>query len=214
VLGYTAYTFALGAFAFWGPAFLTRVHQVPQEKAATFFGAVLVVAGLLGTLLGGWMATAWQKRTRAGYALTLGLSVLLAVPAATLAFLFDDQAKSMICLATAMFLLFLPTGPINTLILETVPVTLRASGMALSIFVIHLFGDMWSPELVGHLSDVLRDQFTAAPPVSATPETVELLARAYGLKRAVLMLPAALVVAALLWLALAVKMRRAPKVNP
>ena len=53
----------------------------------------------------------------------------------------------------AMFLLFLGTGPVNTLILETVPANLRASAMAISIFLIHLCGDMWSSEIVGHLSD-------------------------------------------------------------
>ena len=218
VLGYTAYTFALGAFAFWGPAFLTRVHQVPEARAATFFGAVLVVAGLLGTLLGGWLATVWQRRTRAGYALTLGLSVLLSVPAAALAFLFEDKMAAMACLATAMFLLFLPTGPINTLILESVPVALRASGMALSIFVIHLFGDMWSPELVGHISDVVRDQFSAAPSGTVTPELLADLAKAHGLKRAMLMLPVALAVAAVFWLVLAARMRqphpRSLKISP
>ena len=42
---------------------------------------------------------------------------------------------SKVCLAgTAMLLLFLPTGPINTLIVESVPVNLRASAMAASIF--------------------------------------------------------------------------------
>src|SRR6185295_1547536 len=69
VWGYTAYTFALGAFAVWGPSFLERVHGVPKETAATFFGAVLVVTGLVGTLAGGFLATAWQKRNPAGYAL-------------------------------------------------------------------------------------------------------------------------------------------------
>ena len=214
VLGYTAYTFALGAFAFWGPAFLTRVHQVPEARAATFFGIVLVVAGLLGTLLGGWLATVWQRRTRAGYALTLGLSVLLSVPAAALAFLFEDKMAAMACLATAMFLLFLPTGPINTLILESVPVALRASGMALSIFVIHLFGDMWSPELVGHVSDGLRDQFSAAQSGTLAPEILADLAKAHGLKRAVLMLPAALAVAAVFWLVLATRMRQPTPRSP
>ena len=58
VLGYTAYTFALGAFGYWGPTFLQRAHSVALDKAATFFGAVLVVAGLVGTLLGGFAATA------------------------------------------------------------------------------------------------------------------------------------------------------------
>jgi hypothetical protein len=52
-----------------------------------------------------------------------------------------------------MFLLFVCTGPLNTLILETVPVRLRASAVAASIFSIHMFGDLWSPKFVGYLSD-------------------------------------------------------------
>ena len=87
VLGYTAYTFALGAFGYWGPTFLHRAHGVAVDQAGEFFGAVLVVAGLVGTLIGGFAATAWQKRNRAGYAWTLGLSVLVAVPLAYGAFL-------------------------------------------------------------------------------------------------------------------------------
>ena len=153
VLGYTAYTFALGAFGYWGPTFLHRAHGVAVDKAGEFFGAVLVVAGLVGTLIGGFAATAWQKRNRAGYAWTLGLSVLVAAPLAFGAVLVGSTFWSMAFLAAAMFFLFLSTGPVNTLILETAPVNLRASAMAVSIFTIHLFGDMWSPEIVGRLAD-------------------------------------------------------------
>ncbi|HTL73772.1 MAG TPA: MFS transporter [bacterium] len=183
VFGYTAYTFALGAFGHWGPTFLYRTHGVAVEQAATFFGAVLVVAGLVGTLIGGFAATAWQKHNRAGYAWTLGLSVLAAVPLAFGAFLASSALWSMIFLAAAMFLLFLPTGPVNTLILETAPVNMRASAMAISIFTIHLFGDMWSPEIVGRLSDAFDG----------------------NLQKAVLILPVALIVASALWLGLALK---------
>jgi MFS family permease len=212
VLGYTAYTFALGAFALWGPAFLNRVHGVPVERAATFFGVVLAVAGLLGTLIGGLAATAWHKRNPAGYALTLGCSVLLAVPVAVLAFVLTQKQVAMACLASAMFLLFLSTGPVNTLILEAVPVNLRASAMALSIFMIHLFGDMWSPELVGHLSDAFSSKFSAAQP-PGNLESLKLLADAHGLHRAVLLLPGALLVAAFFWLMLAMRMRRCTSVS-
>ena len=189
VWGYTAYTFALGAFGVWGPTFLHRVHGVPNESAATFFGAVLVVAGLLGTLVGGFTATAWQKRNPAGYAWMLALSVILAAPVAAVAFLTHDKNLSMCCLAAAMFFLFLSTGPVNTLILESVPLNLRASAMAMSIFCIHLFGDLWSSEIVGHLSDQWE-----------------------SLQKAVLILPVALLVAGALWLGLAVKTWR-KKVN-
>ena len=188
VAGYTAYTFALGAFGHWGPTFLHRAHNVGVEQAAEFFGAVLVIAGLVGTLLGGFAATKWQKRNRAGYAWTLGLSVLVAVPLAFGAFLAVSTFWSMAFLAAAMFFLFLSTGPVNTLILETAPANLRASAMAVSIFTIHLFGDMWSPEIVGRLADSLGG----------------------NLQRAVLILPVALIVAGALWLALALKTRRGP----
>ncbi|MEK7707178.1 MAG: MFS transporter [Verrucomicrobiota bacterium] len=186
VLGYTAYTFALGAFGLWGPTFLHRVHGVAVDHAGEFFGAVLVVAGLVGTMVGGFAATAWHKRNPAGYAWTLGLSVLVAVPLAFAAFLIHDRFWSMASMALAMFFLFLSTGPVNTLILETVPINLRASAMAGSIFMIHLFGDMWSPEIVGRITDATG-----------------------SLRKAALILPMALIVSAALWLALAVKTKRA-----
>lgn len=183
LLGYTAYTFALGAFAFWAPSFLARTHGIALEKASLFFGGALVVTGLLGTLLGGFAATAWQRRFRAGYATLLFGSILAAAPVAAAAFLTPDAALAKILLVVSMFLLFLPTGPINTLIVESVPTMLRASAMAASIFVIHLLGDFWSPEIVGRLSD----HYAAG----GRPEE--------GLRRAVLLLPAMLAVGAVFW---------------
>jgi MFS transporter, Spinster family, sphingosine-1-phosphate transporter len=185
VWGYVANTFALGAFAFWAPTFLEKIHGMTNESADTFFGKVIVVAGFGGTMLGGFLATAWHKRTPAGYALLLAVSVFLAVPASYVALQASGLNAAMAFLAVAIFLIFLGTGPVNTLIIETVPVNLRASAMALSIFMIHLFGDMWSPEIVGRLADHWNN-----------------------LQKAVLILPAALLVCGLLWLALAVKTLR------
>ena len=183
LVGYTAYTFALAAFGFWAAKFLNQVHGVKYENADHFFGLTLVVTGLVATMAGGFAATAWQRRFRAGYSTLLAVSVLLAIPVATAAFSTRDTLLSEGCLAAAMFLLFLPTGPINTLIVESVPVALRASAMALSIFVIHLFGDLWSPLIVGKLADAWT--------LAGRPEA--------GLQRAVLILPAVLVVAAAFW---------------
>jgi MFS family permease len=180
VAGYIAYTFALGAFALWGPTFLYRVHGIPEESAATFFGAVLVIAGILGTFLGGFTASAWRRHNRQAYAWVLGLSVSAALPVTLAALLVNGTILSQIFLACSMFLLFLSTGPVNTLIIETVPVNQRAGAMALSIFLIHLFGDVWSPEIVGRLSDYWG-----------------------SLQKAVLILPVALLLCAVLWLALA-----------
>lgn len=187
VWGYTAYTFALGAMAHWGPSFLHRAHGMEVKNASEFFGYVLVGAGLAGTMLGGLAATAWQKRHRSGYAGTLAISMLLGAPAAWIAFTSPDKTTGMTALAIAMFCCFLGTGPINTLILESAPSALRASAMAGSIFMIHLFGDLWSPSIVGLLSD-----------------------RWHSLAQALLILPAVLLLAGTLWGILAWSQHRSP----
>ena len=186
VAGYVAQTFALGGFAFWAPTFLYRVHGMSVRSAAVFFGESLVVTGLVATVLGGFLATAWQRRSPAGYARVLALSALAAVPFSLAAFLMPDATLAKAALIGAMFLIFIPTGPVNTLILETVPAGMRASAMAASIFAIHLFGDLESPNLVGLISDRLGGD----------------------LQRAVLWtLPAALAASAVFWSRLALVLR-------
>ena len=142
VWGYVANTFALGAFAFWAPTFLEKIHGMTNENADTFFGKVIVVAGFGGTMLGGFPATAWHKRTPAGYALLLTVSVFLAVPAAYVALQASGLNTAMAFLAAAIFLIFFAVAPQpgeHVQSSKTVPVNLRASAMALSIFMIHLF---------------------------------------------------------------------------
>ncbi len=155
VAGYVAQTFALGGFSFWAPTFLYRVHGMSVGSAGLFFGESLVITGLAATLLGGFGATLWQRRTDSGYARMLALSAVLAVPFSFAAFCLPDPTLAKAALVASMFFIFLPTGPVNTLILDTVAPSLRATAMAASIFAIHLFGDLESPNLVGMLSDSL-----------------------------------------------------------
>ncbi len=186
VWGYVAYTFAMGGFAVWGPSYLTRIAGMSKLEAGRYYGVLILISGLVSTFAGGFAATAWRKRNPAAYALTLGISTLAAVPFAAWAFLGDTVLAVKAGLGGAIFLLFLGTGPVNTLILESVPINLRASAMAISIFLIHLFGDFWSPELIGHASDYLG-----------------------SLKKAVLILPCVLAIGGVLWLSLGVKTLRA-----
>jgi MFS transporter, Spinster family, sphingosine-1-phosphate transporter len=150
---YTAYHFALGAYAFWGPTFLFRAYKISFQHASMFFGGALVTMGLVGTTAGGYWASRWQKKSSAGYAWVCAISTFMTAPVAILAFWAPDQLTAMIAIAASMFFAFLPTSPMNTLIIETSPVHLRSTGMALSIFLIHMCGDIWSPEIVGRLGD-------------------------------------------------------------
>jgi MFS family permease len=184
VFGYVAQTFAVGGFAAWAPSFLQEVRGMEFRDADRFFGIALAATGLGATVLGGLASSAWQRRSRSGYAATLGLSALVAAPLAFAAFMDRDVARARVLLVATMFCLFFATGPVNTLLLETVPATMRSSAMAASIFAIHLFGDLWSPALVGYVAE--KTSFESA----------------------VLILPAALVVSAAAWLVLIGVVRR------
>ncbi len=186
VAGYAAQTFAVGGFAAWAPVFLYRVHGMTNVAANHFFGLSVAGTGLVATILGGWLGTRWQRRSGVGYEWVLALSALAAAPASFAAFMIPSLGAAKVALVLAMFLLFFATGPVNTLILETVPAAMRASAMAASIFSIHMFGDVWSPRIIGYFSD-----------------------RWDNLQRAVLwVLPVSLVVCACFWVWLLIWSRR------
>jgi len=176
VLGYTAQTFALGAFGIWGPTFLNRIHQLPLGRASTLFGEMLAGTGLCATLLGGFVATSLRKRIHAGYVWVMAFSLVAATPVCFFALTVGSATYSLIGLGVSMFLLFLPTGPVTSEVFEIVPVHLRASAVALCTFIIHLFGDFGSPAAVGRVSDLTG-----------------------SLQKGVLILPVVLLIGAILW---------------
>src|SRR5690606_2873983 len=62
VLGYCAFTAAIGAFGHWAPTFLIETYKLDEDVANFRFGIVLVVAGAIGTFVGGrWADRAVAK---------------------------------------------------------------------------------------------------------------------------------------------------------
>lgn len=154
VLGYAAYTFALGGLAFWMPYFLERVRGIPAERASAGFGEIVVVTGFVGTFLGGWLGDYWLRYSRQAYLWMSGWITVLAVPAAYVALAAGSPSVFYPALIAAELLLFMSTGPINTAIVNLVSPVERASAVALSILAIHLLGDVLSPSIIGGLADL------------------------------------------------------------
>ncbi|WP_255483963.1 MFS transporter [Granulicella sp. 5B5] len=152
ILGYAAVTFSLGGISWWMPSFLHRVAGYSIEAAGGVMGPIIVVAGLGGTALGGWIAQVWSKKTAKALYLVPALSALLTVPPAMLCF-FGPTKFIVPSLSVAVFLVFLGTGPVNAATLNAVPANLRAMAMAGQLFALHVFGDMSSPTLIGIVSD-------------------------------------------------------------
>lgn len=153
VLGYAAYTFALGGIATWVSPFLQRVRGLSQPAATVRFGAIVVVTGLVGTWVGGWLADRLLARTRQAYLWMSGVATLAAAPLLLLALAAPDPRVYWSAMVAAQLLMFASTGPVNSVIVNVVPAGIRATAVAGSIFAIHVLGDVPSPFLVGVLSD-------------------------------------------------------------
>jgi len=152
-LAMAAMTFAIGGLAQWIPSFLNRVHSLDVARGNTLFGATTVLAGILGTLAGGWLGDRWQKRDGKGYLLVSGWGFLIGAPFAAWALLAPGLTGCMTAIFIAEFFLFLNTGPLNTVIVNVTEPAVRAMAFAVNIFFIHALGDAVSPSILGWLSD-------------------------------------------------------------
>jgi predicted MFS family arabinose efflux permease len=190
VLGFAAYTFGLGGLGFWMPTFLQEVRGLSPDAATTGFGTVVLVTGFLGTFAGGWLGDYCLKRSRQGYLWFSAVATLAAAPVALLALTAPAPRVYFPAIVVAELLCFMSTGPINAAIVNMVSPLERASAMALSIFAIHLLGDVPSPPLIGHL------------------------AVTGSLGRAVLLVPLALAISGAIWLLSAQADRRVTEPVP
>ena len=150
-LGMAAITFSLGGISAWMPSFLQRSGFSPNTVGVTL-GAITAGAGLGGTAFGGWLAQMWLRTNHRALYLVSAWSALLTVPFGVLCF-FGSRATMLPALGIAMFCIFLGTGPLNAAIVNAVPAAVRATAIAMELFLIHALGDTPSPRLIGMVSD-------------------------------------------------------------
>jgi MFS family permease len=163
--GMAAVTFATGAYAAWGSTFYQQVHHLTAEQAGTRIGLVLVGAGVLGIVLGMFVPDLLRRLTRRAYLLLASFAVLVATPLGVLGVLNPDFQSSMAFLFGASVMLAMVLGPCNTVTANVVPANRRATGYASFIFLIHLFGDISSPVLLGWIADLFGMASVAGSPI-------------------------------------------------
>ncbi len=149
----TVYTFSMGGLANWMPTYFMRERGLSLENATFLFGACLVLAGFLGTIVGGYLGDHLSTRIRGAHFTFAGVTVLASVPFTLMAVLASRPAIFWSGMFMTLLLLFLNTGPLNAAMTNVLPPELRARGFAIYTVAIHLLGDAVSPKLIGMASD-------------------------------------------------------------
>ena len=182
VVGTTLMTFAMGGIAFWMPTYLVRTLDMKLGAANMTFGGVTVVAGLIGTLAGGWLGDRAFAKGAGGYFWVSGWGLLLGAPVAALLPMMPTQTSVFVVAFFAEVLLFLNTGPLNAALVACVPSSMRARAVAVNVFFIHALGDAISPPLMGVVSE--RASLGLAIGLTAVPIAIGGLALLVGARRA------------------------------
>jgi MFS family permease len=146
--------FVLGVNVVFLPTFLQQrdIFGLSSGQAGLFSGAVIVLAGLVGTVLGGYMADWLNRHHQGARVLVCGIGFLLSAPSFALAVTTHNFLVFSIFFIITTILLTLYTGPSTAATQDVVPAILRASAVAVSLFIAHLLGDAFAPTLVGLLA--------------------------------------------------------------
>mmetsp|Transcript_17697 Transcript_17697/g.32214 ORF Transcript_17697/g.32214 Transcript_17697/m.32214 type:complete len:463 (-) Transcript_17697:82-1470(-) len=153
-LGSAANNFAVGAFADWYDTLLLRYTGTSLAIAGLILSAATVVGGIGGSLLGAKVAQYYEPRWKSAYFL---VPALFTIPAVVLAcgavnLLFNLYA-AVFCMVIGEIFFFTYGPPMQTVSITVMPVHLRSRSSGLSIFLVHVLGDIISPPIVGFVSD-------------------------------------------------------------
>jgi len=178
-LGMAAMTYSLGGIQVWMPQFLYGERHYSLEKANLTFGIIIVVDGIVASLLGGWLGDRLLPRMKGAYYVVSAASMLLGVPVMIVA-LFVTGRMMIPAIGIAAFFLLLNTAPLNAAVINSVGAHIRATALAVNIFIIHILGDVPSPTMMGLVADKRSMQAAFVLPVIAMAISSAILF--YGMK--------------------------------
>lgn len=153
-LGMAAMTFAVAGMGYWMAAFLKyhNAQAIGGIEPVTLFGILTALAGLLATLSGGILGDHLRPRFPGSYFLVSGVGMIVGFPMVLLV-LYTPFPLAWVFVFLAEFCLFFNTGPTNAILANVTHPSIRATGFALNIFIIHALGDAISPALIGFIAD-------------------------------------------------------------
>ncbi len=159
-LAYGGSVFTQNAVEYWLPSVLNRDKAVPLAVSSSLYGAVGLIAGIGGPLVGATIADARRRRDVNAYAhVAAAMALLLTVPVFGIAV----SAARVPLFANVFGEAFIgnaSVGIIMTLIVGAAAPEMRSIATAIALTTCHAVGDIPSIPLVGALSTALQHRST------------------------------------------------------
>lgn len=141
--------------AFWLPSLLQRSFGLDLIQTSWFIGALLLVGGVAGMLLGGRLADALGGRSRAFYAWVPASAFLVGVPLFALGIYSSSAALAFSLLLVPQAMAYVWLGPVLSAVQHLVPAATRSTASALFLLINNLIGLGGGIYALGALSTAL-----------------------------------------------------------
>jgi len=146
--------FGLGGFAEFIDSFFQRYHGSSLAEAGMVVGAITVVGGIGGNVLGTAVTRCYADSCRGTYFLVPAIFIFASAVCGFLTLnVGSEKWAAYLFFLSAQTFTWTYMAPMSTVTLASVPVHLRAQACGLQIFFTHALGDMISPPIVGLVSD-------------------------------------------------------------
>lgn len=148
------YMMALGLGP-WYAAFMMRIHGMGTTELGVWLGLILSLGGIAGVLTGGYVASRWFADDERGQMRMSAMTIAAVVPCFVAFLTLPQKYQALLTLIPLMFVLSIFLGPTYALMQRLVTDEMRATMMAVVMFLANLIGLGVGPQLVGILSDSL-----------------------------------------------------------
>ncbi len=156
VAGATLASFVGYGVAAFTPSFLKRTHHLSLTEAALIYSLVLGVMAAIGVFLSGYLADRMSKRHPTALSWLPALGMGLAVPLYLIGYMAPSVATFLPPLMLAATLHYFYLGPMYAVSGGVVDSRMRATSVAITLFVVNLIGLGLGPPLIGALSTFIK----------------------------------------------------------
>jgi MFS family permease len=141
--------------AFWLPSLLKRSFHLELQDVSYFYGAILLLGGVPGVLLGGFVGDRFGTKDRAAYARAPAIAFVIAVPLFAAGILSSSVTAAFLFFLVPQALAYVWLAPVITAVQHLVPPHMRATASASFLFINNLIGLGAGSFALGALSDGL-----------------------------------------------------------
>lgn len=152
--GFTLLGLVFNAAIAWVPSYLIRVFALAPSQSGFWVGSILLVAGTLGVLAGGWLTDRLSGRGHLDAALRVGLLTAIGtLPFAATATVVPGLGLTLGLFTGLVFFTSMPFGAAAAAIQFITPPGMRATASSIYLCVLNLIGLGGGPTLVALLTD-------------------------------------------------------------